>query len=118
MDLIVVSAARTVPIFVYFRPFLKPYIKSFVSLGTAYGHGSYFARDFKYSTGYGQGTIFYAKVLTGNFTVGASQMKVAPDLDISKGTKYDSVVNDLANPAIYVVFSDNHAYPAYLITYN
>ena len=30
---------------------------------------------------------------------------------------YDSVVDDIVNPSIYVVFFDNQCYPEYLITF-
>lgn len=43
-------------------------------------------------------------------------MKVAPDLDSTKGIKFDSVVDNIASPSIFVVFTDNHAYPEYIIT--
>ena len=85
-----------------------------VQIGIKYGHGSYFARDFKYSATYGSSTIFYVKVVTGKFVLGDHKIKVAPTID---GVKVDSVVNNMADPSIFVVFSDNHAYPAYLITY-
>jgi len=84
-------------------------------LGTVYGSGSYFAKDFAYSYRYGK-KIFQCRVLTGRFCQGSAEMKVAPWLDKGQGVLYDSVVNSVVNPEIFVVFSDNHAYPEYLIT--
>lgn len=51
------------------------------------------------------------------FTKGDASMVVAPDYDVARGIKYDSVVDLPNNPNIFVVFSDNHAYPGYVITY-
>lgn len=45
-------------------------------------------------------------------------MQLAPDFDAPRGVKYDSVVDNPHNPTMFVVFSDNHAYPSYLITYS
>lgn len=88
-----------------------------ICIGTAYGAGSYFATNFLYSAHYGRRKVFYANVLTGMFAKGDSGMLVAPDFDKNRGIKYDSVVNCIYEPIIFVVFSDNHAYPSYLITY-
>lgn len=80
-----------------------------------YGNGCYFATNFLRSLQYGN-AIFYANVLTGVFTVGHPRLKSAPELDAQNNIKYDSVVDKTVNPEIFVVFSDFHAYPAYLIT--
>jgi len=55
-------------------------------------------------------------VLTGRYCVGDASMKVAPMFDRNQGIFYDSVVDDAHRPEIHVVFSDNHAYPEYVIT--
>lgn len=44
-------------------------------------------------------------------------MVVAPDYDVARGIKYDSVVDLITDPSIFVVFSDTYAYPGYIITY-
>jgi len=80
-----------------------------------YGKGCYFARDFKYSQTYGK-KIFQCLVVVGQWTQGHQNVKVAPDLDASRGLKHDSVVDNMQNPSIFVVFTDNHAYPEYIIT--
>ena len=33
------------------------------------------------------------------------------------GVRYDSVVDNVQNPSIFVKFVDNHCYPEYLITF-
>lgn len=82
--------------------------------GTIYGHGSYFARDMSYSKKYGS-TVFVAKVLTGEFVLGNPSMRVPPQKPNSK-VRYESVVDNVDNPTIFVTFTDMSAYPAYLIT--
>ncbi|XP_073412651.1 protein mono-ADP-ribosyltransferase PARP10 isoform X2 [Dendrobates tinctorius] len=94
---------------------------------TQYGHGVYFAVEAtisareRYSTPSSSGNkyILVARVLTGEFTVGREDMKTPP---IKPGTvgdvpqRYDSLVDDLQNPSIFVIFNDTQAYPKYLIT--
>ena len=98
-----------------------------LSLGVSYGRGVYFARDASYScsTSYsppdpqsGLRYMYYARVLVGEYTNGNSNMLVAP----SKGTSdpnecYDSVVNDVTNPIMYIMFQDYEYYTEYLITF-
>jgi len=86
-----------------------------LKIGIVYGSGSYFAKNFSYSHQYGK-KVFQCLVLTGRFCQGSTEMKVAPWFDEEQGVFYDSVVNDVLNPEIFVVFSDNHAYPEYVIT--
>uniref|UniRef100_A0A915I217 Poly [ADP-ribose] polymerase n=1 Tax=Romanomermis culicivorax TaxID=13658 RepID=A0A915I217_ROMCU len=83
--------------------------------GVTYGQGSYFHKDFSYSIRYGK-TVFYCNVLTGNYCLGDQNMKTAPEYDPTKKIRYDSTVDKAKNPSIFVVYSDNHAYPSYLIT--
>ena len=63
--------------------------------------------------------MFQCRVLTGDYTVGSSAMKDVPikDSTTNPATRYDSVVDNTANPSIYVIFSDTQAYPAYLVTF-
>ena len=60
--------------------------------------------------------MFTAKVLVGEFTAGFSGLKTPP----KKGNEtdlYDSVVDNIQNPSIFVVFPDNQSYPDYLICF-
>lgn len=90
---------------------------------TVYGKGAYFARDFSYSAqpmyspadADGHKYVFQCLGLTGQFTVGKSDM-IEPPIRQQK-IRYDSVTNDVNNPAIFVIFKDTHAYPEYLITF-
>jgi poly [ADP-ribose] polymerase 10/14/15 len=59
--------------------------------------------------------VIQCKVLTGEFTLGNEGMKEPPER--LPGVRYDSTVNDVANPSIFVVFSDYHMYPEYIVTF-
>ncbi|XP_054457974.1 protein mono-ADP-ribosyltransferase PARP14-like [Anoplopoma fimbria] len=93
---------------------------------TSYGNGTYFAVNASYSanTTYskpaadGSQLMFVARVLTGIYTQGQSGMRVPPPLsDQQSHDRYDSVVDNVGNPSMYIVFHDNQAYPDYLITF-
>uniref|UniRef100_A0A8C3K0H6 Poly(ADP-ribose) polymerase family member 12 n=1 Tax=Calidris pygmaea TaxID=425635 RepID=A0A8C3K0H6_9CHAR len=88
--------------------------------GTVYGKGSYFARDASYSDNYCREdlynkTMFLARVLVGEFTLGSSSYVRPPLKDNQKF--YDSCVNCSLNPSIFVVFEKQQIYPEYLIEY-
>ena len=91
---------------------------------TAYGQGVYFAVSFNYSA---QNTysppdcdgikyVFQCRVLTGRFTVGRPGMKEPPQRTDAK-FRYDSVTNDVKNPALFVIFKDTQSYPEYLVAF-
>ncbi|XP_057290564.1 uncharacterized protein LOC130613242 [Hydractinia symbiolongicarpus] len=90
---------------------------------TVYGHGSYFSTSAEYSHSYttpdmaGVHYMFIAEVLLGRFTTGNSTMKRPPLIPNSELEIYDSCVNKLANPSIFVVFDRDQCYPKYLISY-
>ncbi|NXX19116.1 PAR12 polymerase, partial [Podargus strigoides] len=88
--------------------------------GTVYGKGSYFARDASYSHSYCvedsyAKTMFLARVLVGEFTLGDSSY-VRPPLKDNQNF-YDSCVNSSSNPSIFVIFEKQQVYPEYLIEY-
>ncbi|XP_054487221.2 protein mono-ADP-ribosyltransferase PARP12 isoform X1 [Agelaius phoeniceus] len=88
--------------------------------GTVYGKGSYFARDASYSDNYcgadsNTKTMFLARVLVGEFTLGSSHYVRPPMKDNQKF--YDSCVNNSSNPSIFVIFEKQQIYPEYLIEY-
>jgi hypothetical protein len=94
-------------------------------VGAIYGDGTYFARDARYSNGgyarilpNGQKQLIVAEVLVGRWTKGTKGMKKPPLLPGEQFKKYNSLVNDDADPAIFVVQHSNEAYPAYLLTYH
>ncbi|NXU50419.1 PAR12 polymerase, partial [Turnix velox] len=87
--------------------------------GTVYGRGCYFARDASYSANYCREdsckTMFLARVLVGEFTLGNSSYVWPPLKD--KENFYDSCVNSSSNPSIFVIFEKQQIYPEYLIEY-
>ena len=96
-------------------------------LATVYGNGVYFARDASYSArstysppdANGKKYVYYARVLTGVYAKGQSGMIVAPPQDPNNPTILcDSVVDNVANPGIFVTFNDASNYPDYLIVFN
>ncbi|EGW08292.1 Poly [ADP-ribose] polymerase 15 [Cricetulus griseus] len=90
-----------------------------------YGKGTYFAVNASYSAddvyskpdANGEKHMYYARVLTGNYTVGNSSLIEPPSRDPQNHDLYDTVVDNDQNPSIFVVFYDNQAYPEYLITF-
>ena len=97
----------------------------FLITATAYGRGVYFARDARLSasTTYsprdhnGYKYVYLVRALTGEFTTGNMSMIVPPHKDPANFIEYDSVVDNIANPTIFVIFNDALVYPDYLITF-
>ncbi|XP_077423448.1 protein mono-ADP-ribosyltransferase PARP12 isoform X1 [Vanacampus margaritifer] len=90
--------------------------------GTAYGKGSYFAKQASYSNRYakakgGTKSMFVALVLVGDYTQGNSQYARPPAKGQST-TLYDSCVDDRKNPNIFVIFESHQIYPEYIIDYS
>lgn len=63
--------------------------------------------------------IFQACVLTGEYTKGKGGLKVPPlkDPNVSQVISFDSVVNNMHSPDMFVIFYDAQCYPEYLITF-
>eukprot|EP00079_Xenopus_tropicalis_P022854 XP_012814840.1 PREDICTED: poly [ADP-ribose] polymerase 12 [Xenopus tropicalis] len=91
--------------------------------GTVYGEGSYFARDASYSHNYsvptatGRRMMFVARVLVGDYVTGDPTMKRPPPRPGSATQCYDSCVDRLPDPTIFVVFEKHQIYPEYLLEY-
>jgi poly [ADP-ribose] polymerase 10/14/15 len=88
---------------------------------TMYGKGVYFALNSKYSVDYtspnstGERHMFLCRVLVGEYCLGR---KDQPPPDVRRGTeRYDSTVNDLEAPTVFVTYHDSQAYPEYLFTF-
>ena len=62
--------------------------------------------------------MYVVKVLVGEYTKGAREMIQPPKKnDLNNPTLlFDSVVNNVENPSIFVLFQDHQYYPEYLIT--
>nr|XP_056710557.1 protein mono-ADP-ribosyltransferase PARP10 [Euleptes europaea] len=92
---------------------------------TRYGHGVYFAvqafisvqEQYSPSTADGNKYIFVARTLVGDYTTGSQELRAPPlwEGDVAL-RRYDSVVDNLRAPSIFVIFNDTQAYPQYLIT--
>ncbi|XP_008938853.1 PREDICTED: poly [ADP-ribose] polymerase 14-like, partial [Merops nubicus] len=92
----------------------------------AIGNGTYFAVDASYSAHdtysrpdpNGRKYIYLARVLTGQYCAGSKGLVTPPPKNKADPTDlYDSVVDDVQNPKMFVIFSDIQAYPQYLITF-
>ncbi|KAG8515372.1 Protein mono-ADP-ribosyltransferase PARP10, partial [Galemys pyrenaicus] len=93
--------------------------------GTLYGQGVYFAERaslavqdcYSPPTADGHKAVFVARVLTGDFGQGHPGLRApplrAPDAAL---LRYDSAVDCLDRPRIFVVFHDTQALPTHLIT--
>ncbi|KAK3583828.1 hypothetical protein CHS0354_022873 [Potamilus streckersoni] len=93
--------------------------------GTVYGKGAYFARDAKYSHSYTNSSsttsdryMFLAKVLVGEYTTGSPSYTRPPDKPGATAHQlFDSCVDNVSNPSIFVVFDLKQCYPEYLVCY-
>ncbi|KAE8581716.1 hypothetical protein XENTR_v10024915 [Xenopus tropicalis] len=90
------------------------------------GNGTYFAVDANYSADdtyskpdpSGHKHMYLARVLTGTFTTGQTNMITPPPKNQSNPTDlYDSVTDNINRPSMFVIFNDIQAYPEYLITF-
>lgn len=94
------------------------------STGAVYGDGTYFARDASYSDGFartlptGQKQMLLVNVIVGRWTVGKQGMKVCPTVPGEQYARFNSLVNNVADPTIFVVQHSSQAYPTHLITYH
>ncbi len=94
-------------------------------LAAVYGDGVYFAANSSYSVAdtysipndSGQKFVFQARVLTGRYTKGFRGMRVPPHFDEENHILYDSVVDNVDRPQLFVIFHDAQAYPEYLIAF-
>jgi poly [ADP-ribose] polymerase 7/11/12/13 len=92
-------------------------------VGAKWGGGTYFARDARYSNDYarslssGQKQMLLCDVLVGQSAQGAQGMKMCPLLPGEKIKRYNSLVDSVDAPSIFVIQHSNQAYPSYLVTY-
>ncbi|XP_071793811.1 protein mono-ADP-ribosyltransferase PARP14-like isoform X2 [Asterias amurensis] len=92
---------------------------------TVYGNGTYFAVSASYSAqahyakpdANGTKHIFVTNVLVGDFIRGSQGMITPPPKPQNPAELFDSVVDNMNAPGIYVIFHDAQAYPEYLIKF-
>uniref|UniRef100_A0A4W3I2E9 Poly [ADP-ribose] polymerase n=1 Tax=Callorhinchus milii TaxID=7868 RepID=A0A4W3I2E9_CALMI len=92
-----------------------------------YGKGTYFAKNAHYScddnysspSDQGYKYMFQTRVITGKMCLGnKSMMEPTPvDPDKDPNDLCDCAVDNISNPSVFVIFSDDGAYPEYLITF-
>lgn len=90
-----------------------------------YGNGTYFAVNASYSASntYSKPNqkmekfMYLCRVLVGDHALGQQNM-ITPPAKGASVQKYDSVVDNMAKPSMFVIFHDTQAYPEYLITFN
>ncbi|KAK3755409.1 hypothetical protein QZH41_016615 [Actinostola sp. cb2023] len=91
-----------------------------------FGKGVYFARDASYSMRptysppdlTGNRCMYLASVLVGECALGNSNMITPPPKDPNNPIlTYDTTVDNVNNPSVFVAFHDNQNYPEYLITF-
>ncbi len=92
-----------------------------------YGNGVYFAQDASYSArgaysppdSQGYKYMYYVRVLTGVYTTGKQGLLAPPSRNLpDPNILYDSVVDNVQAPNVFVTFSDSSNYPEYLIVFN
>ena len=94
-------------------------------LAAFYGNGVYFASDASYSArstysppdSNGLKYMYLARVLVVEYTVGRPGLLTPPPKDQDPTDTFDSVVDQIPNPGIFVAFYDWQCYPEYLITF-
>lgn len=90
--------------------------------GTLYGKGSYFAKDASYSHQYCQPDtsfkmMFVARVLVGDYVQGNMTYLRPPPRPDQRNSFYDSCVDSLLDPSVFVIFEKHQIYPEYVIEY-
>ena len=88
---------------------------------TRFGNGAYFAKEAKYSYAYTKGPerfMFQAKVLVGEYTLGKESYKRRPTKPGNDHELYDSCVDNIQRPTIYIVSEKNQYYPEYVIQFH
>ena len=89
----------------------------------AFGQGAYFTAEADLSNPYCQQDsesvryMFLAEVLVGSFARGEASMKRPPHKSNSATPRYDSCVDNVDKPSIFVLFDSDQYYPTFLIQY-
>uniref|UniRef100_A0A7S1Q365 Poly [ADP-ribose] polymerase n=1 Tax=Neobodo designis TaxID=312471 RepID=A0A7S1Q365_NEODS len=90
-----------------------------------FGQGLYFARKVHdagktLAKPNGNREMIVARVSCGKYATGSKGIRRPPPLDPSKPTMalYDSCVDNVKSPSVHIVFSNNQAYPEYIVEYS
>ena len=92
---------------------------------TMYGKGVYFARDSSYSSSptysvpnaQGVQHMFLCRVAVGEYYKGVQNALTPAARHGSRAVLFDSTVDDMANPTIFVTYHDAQAYPEFLVRF-
>ena len=92
---------------------------------TLFGKGVYFARDTSYSTyplysppdARGLQTIFAVRCVVGKWSQGVRDGLTPAVRDDAKNLLYDTTVDDMRRPSIFVTYHDAQAYPEYRVRF-
>ncbi len=90
-----------------------------------FGKGVYFAVEASYSAqdkyavpdSDGLQYMLVCRMIVGKYTQGTREMKTAPPLAAGSMEVYDSLVDNIDTPTIFVAMTDAQTYPEYLITF-
>jgi hypothetical protein len=92
--------------------------------GVSYGRGVYFARDASYSIPYSQPHLstnvrymFMCRVVVGDWSKGSYNIKTPDPKPHNPLEMFDSTVDHLRHPSIFVTYQDAQAYPEYLVAF-
>ena len=93
---------------------------------TLYGKGVYFARDASYSTypkycrpdSEGIQSCFLVRAVVGEFCKANEDDRTPGVRDADKNILYDSTVDNLQNPSIFVLYHDAQTYPEYIVRFS
>uniref|UniRef100_A0A8C5MY84 Poly [ADP-ribose] polymerase n=1 Tax=Leptobrachium leishanense TaxID=445787 RepID=A0A8C5MY84_9ANUR len=92
---------------------------------TSFGKGTYFAKNALYSCNdtysvkdeTGEKHVYQAAVITGKWCLGDKNYLEPPPTIEDPRILYNSTVNNVTNPTLFVVYNDYCAYPEYLISF-
>ena len=91
-----------------------------------YGKGVYFARGSYYSAyptysqpdAQGVQRMLMCRVAVGAYCKGENGRLVPDERESGSGVLFDSTVENLADPFIFVTYHDAQAYPEYIVKFN
>ncbi|CAB9514685.1 polymerase 14 [Seminavis robusta] len=113
------TAAKTVPKIVK-----QNFNRSFAGQnGVKFGSGVYFAANapfacnFTYPDEMGHHHMFLCRVAVGDWCKGSKGQKVPDSKPWSQHELFDSTVDNVYNPSIFVAYHDAQAYPEYLVSF-
>jgi poly [ADP-ribose] polymerase 10/14/15 len=98
----------------------------FTKTNQGWGTGAYFSKDASYvctqvfapKDGEGVRHVYLCSVVTGDYAQGVRKFREPPLKDGNGSDHYDTVVNDMNEPTVFVVFRDSLAYPEYHIEFS